>query len=148
MRRRWVWVSILAATLMLGILGTGAAVLAQSDGGSTEESTKQSLASRLAAILGLGLDEATVQSALDQAKREIGDERLEKKLSRLVEKGVLTEAQKQEYLDWYNSRPEGPLAGANFLGPRKHGKFMGKFGFGRGHGGQFRHKSMPAPLSP
>ena len=149
MRKRWLWISILVGTLALGALATGAAVLAQGDGegdgSTTEPPAKQSFASRVAAIL--ELDETTVQSAFDQVKREVQDERLENKLTRLVALGKLTEAQKQEYLDWYRSRPEGPLAGPLFSGPGKHSK-AGKFRFSSRHGGRFHNKFMPPPDNP
>lgn len=115
----------IAATMMLISIFTAGAVMAQEDG-TDETPAVQSFASRVAAIL--GVDEAQVQDAMDQAHREMQDETVRNKLDALVEQGRLTQEQADEYYQWYQSRPEG-IRGFGGPGPR--------FGFGvpgRGHG--------------
>ena len=118
LRKRWI--IVLAITGVLTALITGGAIFAQ--GSDTDgESASQSFAGRVAVIL--GLEEAPVQAALQQVRREMRDEFIQKRLDRLVEKGRLTQEQADELKKWYDSRPEG-LAGA-LVGPGHK-----RFGFG------------------
>lgn len=110
-----------AATMVVISIFTGGAVMAQ-EAGDGETPVIQGFASRVAVIL--GLDEAQVQDAMDQARREMQDEVLKSKLDSLVEQGRLTQEQADAYLEWYQSRPEG-IWGFEGPGPG--------FGFG-GHG--------------
>ncbi len=115
-KKRWIVVPVTLVALALGV--TGGVALAQE---ATEgDSPLQSLASRVATIL--GLDEQQVADALEQASREMRDEAVQNKLNSLVESGRITQEQADEYLQWYQERPESVRPG-----------------FGRGHGG-FGHR--------
>jgi hypothetical protein len=87
------------ALLALGI--TGGAIFAQEagadDDGAHNDSTKKGMASRVAAILGLG--EQEVEDAFKQAGREMRDERFENRMDRLVDKGQITEDEAVEAVD-------------------------------------------------
>ena len=143
---------VLAITGVMAALITGGAVMAQV-GGSSDDSSKQSFASRVTTILnleeGVDLEEGAVQDAFTQVRGEIRDERFQMRLDRLVEQGRLDEAQAEELRNWYESRPDY-LAGA-FLGSGKsggghslHGR--GSFGSHGGHFGQY-HTMPEAPPS-
>ena len=139
MKRRWIFVTLLLGLAALGI--TGGAVLAQAQG--TEGSPPpESFVSRVATIL--GLEEAQVQEAFDQAAEGIANERIQQKLDRLVEKGVLTQEQADEYVQWYQSRPDLPFHGLS-RGFRGHGsEGLGFFG-ARMHGMKFWKGVPPTP---
>lgn len=127
---------ILAIAGVMAALITGGAVIAQ-ESGSNEDPSRQSLASRVATIL--GLDEGVVQDAFTQARGDIRDEKFQMKLDRLVEQGILDQEQADELRDWYESRPDYP-AGA-FLsfgkGGRGHNLHVGaSFGSRWGRFGQ------------
>ena len=103
-------------------------VLAQ--GNEKGESNASRLAAKVAVIL--GLDAAEVDDAINQARRELRDEAIQKKLNALVEKGRLTQEQADEYLNWIQSRPEGiPAIGKHFFGKRGHNRGW------KSHGGFF-----------
>ena len=125
MKRKWFLVPLLVGVLAVGLIGAGS-VLAQTDE-SDEQSPRQSFAARVAAIL--GLEEAEVQDAFQQARREMENEALQQRLERLVEAGRLTQEQADEYLEWYQSRPDSLAPIAPFGG---HGGPGGFKGFGRG----------------
>ena len=108
MKKRWILVPIALTMLAIVIVTTGTALTQ-----GTETSGIGSFASRVASIL--GLDEAQVQDAIDQARRELRDEAVQIKLSRLVEKGQITQEQADAYLEWYRSRPD------DFPGFDRHG---------------------------
>lgn len=129
-RHRW-----LAAGLLMGILAVGIAggtVLAHTnteDGGSPI----QSIASRVAEIL--GLDDAVVQDALDQARTEMLNDRIQHRLDHKVEQGLITQEQADEYLEWFLSRPEGISPG--------HRLGFGGFGFHRSRMSGWHYQSAP-----
>jgi len=138
MRRRWILVPLLMALLALGV--TAGVALAQGDG-EDADSPVQSFVARVAAIL--GLDEALVQDALNQASREAREERLQMKLDRMVEQGRITQEQADEHLLWLQAKPDGMMNKFPFRGPGKHGRFGGRmFGDHSSHGYKFMH---PAP---
>ncbi len=110
MRKRWFFVPLLVGALVLGTVG--GIVLAQEAGSGTGKT----FAGRVAAIL--GLDEAKVQGAMDQAAREMQDEGLKAKLDAMVAAGRITQAQADEYLKWYQSRPNSLSPGRPFGGFR------------------------------
>ncbi len=124
MRRKWIVVPALAALLLTGtIAGTA---FAQS-GSSDDPSTVSRFVEILAGKLGIGEEE--LQTAVEETKAELQAERkaareqqLRDKLAAMVEEGKITQAQADEYLDWYLNPPE--------IAPRDS---RGKFGYGRGH---------------
>ena len=147
MRKRWLFVPLVVGLMFIGV--TGGAVLAQDSGGEGDgadaESPRATFASRVASIL--GLEAATVQDAFQQAKSELKDETIQRKLDRQVEQGRITREQADEYLEWYRSRPEG-LDRA--IGPRgsAHRGGFGRRGGGRSHGMFHRGFSSAAPVAP
>ena len=136
---------VLAITGVIAALITGGAVLAQ-EGGSEEDPSRQSLASRVTTILnledGVDLEVGVVQDAFTQARRDIKDERFEMKLQWLLDQGRLDQEQADELRNWYESRPDYP-AGA-FLGSGKGGgghSFHGR-GFFGSPWGRFGHNHV------
>ena len=125
MKKRWLFVTLLVGGLALGI--TGGIVVAHG-GGTGSDSPLESFASRVAAIL--GLEEAQVQDAFNQAARETQDEGLQRKLDRQVDQGRLTQEQADEYMEWYQSRPEALSPGSPFRGFGRHGFHRGWHGMG------------------
>ena len=129
MKKRY-WLTgtmIVAAVLVLGIMGGVAMAQEASDGDGDSE--KQSFAGRVADIL--GLDETTVQDAMDEAREEMREEALQAKLDWLVENGHITQEQADEYETWIESKPEG-LSPKLFGGfGKKHHRFGGRGGWGK-----------------
>ena len=152
MKRRWIPVTlVLAAVVALGV--AGGAVLAHDRGGSGGENPRldgvagggvlahtksgdgesrlESFASRVAGIL--GLEEEQVLDAFKQTKSEMLEEKVQQMLEKAVAAGKLTQEQADEYLAWFESRPDTFAPGALFhkLGKRgfheKH-KRRGFFG--------------------
>jgi hypothetical protein len=104
-KKRWILISM--AVGLLALMATGGAILAQGNSHSGGPGYAGDLASRVAQIL--GLDEATVQSALDQAHRDIQDERLESHLDRMVAAERLGEEDADAWLQWFQSRPDAAV---------------------------------------
>ncbi len=128
MKRKWLAIPIVTGLLAVGL--TGASALAHNDDGE-DNTPRETVAAKVAEILGIE-DEQTVKDALQQATQEVRLDRLEHRLDHMVEAGVLTQDQADEYLAWYEARPEGPNLHRN--GHRQ-------FGFGGGEGEDGRPQS-------
>ena len=104
MKRRWLAIPIVTGLLAVEL--TGATALAHNDDGENE-TPRETVAAKVAEILGIE-DEQVVRDALQQATQEVKLDRLEHRLDHMVEAGVLSQDQADEYLAWYEARPEGP----------------------------------------
>ena len=103
MKKRWFFIPLSVALLILVIGITSGAVMAQ-ESGTEEGSRPPSFASRVATILGLGEDE--VQAAFDQAAREHQDEALKTMLTRLVDNEKISQIEADEISAWFVARPD------------------------------------------
>lgn len=139
MKRKLIILPVAATMIVVGIFTAGAVMAQGNDTNGTDTTPAvQSFASRVASIL--GLDETTVQNAMDQAHKDMQDEAMKAKLDAMVEQGRLTQEQADSYYQWYQDRPEGlqgfggPGMGFDGYGHGMRGEGPG-FGFGRrGHG--------------
>lgn len=130
MKRKWLMLPLVTGILAAGI--TGATVLAHNENGE-QESPKDAVAAKVAAILGIE-DEQSVKDALKEATQEVRSERLQHRFDDMVEAGRLTQDQADAYLEWYEARPEGP----NLL--RKGHRLFGFGGGSDGEDGGPRHR--------
>ena len=71
---------------------------------------------------GVAVDSVQLKDALDQAQTEMQDETLENLLQNLVDEGKITQGEADQYLVWWQSRPdiELPLPGLGGPGPGGH----------------------------
>ena len=133
---------LVAAMVAVGVMG--GTVLAQ----SAEESPIRSFAERVAEIL--GLETEAVENAMEQAKSDMADERVQALLDKMVEAEKITQEQADAYSTWYENRPEGVGAGFShgWFGHKKGRGFdHGWFGYKKGRGfdhGWFGHKKSRA----
>ena len=117
MKQRWIVVLAIIGLMFVGI--TGGVVLAQDSGtggaadvlkendGTQVAPVRLSFAARVAAILAIeGVDEAVVQNAFRQARKEKQDERYKVRLDGLAAKGRLTEDEAAEQYSWFQARPD------------------------------------------
>ena len=109
-----IFIGIAAALLATAALG--GVVLAQ-----TEDGGGSTFAARLAAKL--GLSEPTVQTAIDEVRAEMKQEKLDALLDAMVESDKLTQEQADEYRAWVESAPDDLP------------QFRSHRSFGRGKGG-------------
>ena len=141
MKKRGIIGVLIVGVVALGV--TGGVVLAQ-ENDTGDETPVKSFVARVAEAL--GLEESQVQDAFDQAGGDMADEATDRKLARMVEKGLLTQDEADEIKTWSDARPDSLSSGFPF------GKFGGKKHFGRGrwgghgkHGFRFHDKADPAP---
>jgi hypothetical protein len=112
LKRKWLFISALAviALLVAGIIG-GAVLANASTPVATDNQT--TFAARVAKIL--GIDQATVESAMTQAREEMRDEAMDARLQKMVGNGKITQEQADQYKEWIKSRPDLPV-GKGFPG--------------------------------
>ena len=128
MKKLRIIIPLSIAVVAVAIISFSIAFAQGNEGG---DSNAGKLATKVAEIL--GLDTAVVDDAIKQAREELRDEAIQKKLNALVEKGQLTQEQADEYLNWIQSKPEGiPAIGKQSFGKmghhkgwKGHGRFFG-----------------------
>lgn len=105
--KKWRWliggVATTAVVAVVMLAAAGGAIMAQEDEG--KQSRFSAFAAKVAGILGLDADE--VEDAMEQAKQELADEALDDKLAMMVEKGMLTQQQADDWKAWMEAKPEG-----------------------------------------
>jgi hypothetical protein len=85
---------------------------------------------------GVAIDVQQLKTAFAQAQTEMQNEALQSWLQNLVSEGKITQEQADQYLQWWQSRPDTLLPNTPLLEPRGGAGMMG----GRGHdcwGGPF-----------
>ena len=121
-RTKFIIAGVLAAVVVLGAVGG----IALAETSSSTSTTGNTLIAKVATIL--GIDQAKVQSAFDQAQKEVRAEASDTFLAEQVASGKITQAQADQYKAWLNSKP----AGLDQLGPGRG--MMRGFGGGLGRG--------------
>ena len=94
---------------------------------STVTSVRDNFLNALAAKLNITVDE--LKSAIAEAKSETIDQMVKDRLDNLVSQGKITQEEADQYLEWWQARPD--IAGLDFGWGMGFGK-----GFGRGMMGQ------------
>jgi len=131
-KRKWFIPVVVVSVLLIGGIVGGVVVAGSDNSSNTEDQSQtsnryQALLDRACAIYGektgVAIDSEQLKDALDQARSEIQDEALESRLQNLVDEGKITQEEADQYLEWWQSRPdiELPLPG---LGGHGHGGGM------------------------
>jgi hypothetical protein len=128
-KRKWFIPVVTVAVLLIGGIVGGVVIAGSDNSSNTEDQSQptnryQALLDRACAIyeenMGVVIDSEQLKDALDQARNEIQNEALESRLQDLVDEGKMTQEEADQYLEWWQSRPdvELPLLG---LGGYGHG---------------------------
>jgi uncharacterized membrane protein len=131
-KRKWFIPVVVVSVLLIGGIVGGVVVAGNNSSSTTEEQSQitdrfQALLDRVCAIYeentGVAIDPEQLKESLDQARSEIREEALESWLQNLVEEDKITQEEADQYLEWWQSRPdiELPLPG---LGGAGHGGGM------------------------
>jgi len=108
--RKYILITVLSVAAAVGIV-TGV-VFAQSDnGGDIEpEAQHEALLDRVCEIYeentGVAIDPEALQDAFTAACRELRDEALSEHLQKLVDEGVITQEEADQYLEWWEAMPD------------------------------------------
>lgn len=123
--------AVAVAVLIAGVVaGVTLAQSGNGNGNETQANTRyQELLNKVATIYqqntGVTIDPQQLETAFTQAQEQMQNEALQTWLQNLVTQGKMTQTQADQYLQWWQSRPNTPLLGL----PRGEGMMLG-----RGHG--------------
>jgi hypothetical protein len=133
-KRKWFIPVVVASVLLIGGITGGVVAAANNTSSNTTAGNEsqatnqyQALLDRACAIYeentGVAIDSGQLQDALEQARSEMQDEALKSRLQNLVDNGKITQQEADQYLEWWQSRPDIglPLPG---LGGQGHGVGM------------------------
>jgi polyhydroxyalkanoate synthesis regulator phasin len=116
-------------------LAVGALTASSNSSSSIEDQTQatdrhQALLEAASAIyrgsMGVAIDSEQLRDALDQAQGELLDEALEARLQDLVDEGQITQEEADQYLEWWQSRPENGLGLPGLGKPGSSGHMAGR----------------------
>ena len=140
-KRKWFVPVLVASVLLIGGITGGLVVAANNSSSNTTAGNQTQGADRYQALLdracaiyeektGVAIDSEQLKDALDQAQGELREEALETRIQKLVDEGKITQEEANQYLEWWQSRPdiEVPLPGLG--GPGPGGGMMQGRGFG------------------
>jgi uncharacterized membrane protein len=127
-KRKWFIPVVVMSVLLIG--GIAGGVIAAADDSSSNTEDQSQIADRHQVLLdracviyeeqtGVAIDSEQLKDALDQARSELREEALESRLQNLVDEGEITQEEADQYLEWWQSRPdiELPLPGLGGHGP-------------------------------
>jgi Skp family chaperone for outer membrane proteins len=132
---------ILVALLVIVVAATTAAVafaqtnsISTTDQSQTPESRDAALLAKVSAMYqektGVAIDTTALKEAFAQAQSDMRNEAVNTRLQNLVSEGKLTQEQADQYKQWWQARPDTPLAE-----PLEKGFGSGMMGEGRGSHG-------------
>ena len=127
-KRKWFIPVLVVSVLLIGGIVGGVVVAGDDSSGNTEDQSEivnryQALLDRACAIYeektGVAIDSEQLRDALDLAQGELRDEALETRLQNLVDEGKMTQEEADQYLEWWQTRPdiEAPLPELGGPGP-------------------------------
>ena len=139
-KKKLIAIAVLAAVMLAATIG--GVVLAADNGDDSEPEAKyETLLNRVCEIYqektGVAIDQEALTDAFAQVQGEMRTEALENYLQSLVEQDKITQAQADEYLDWWQAKPDVSFGFG----------FGGRGGF-RGMGGPRGMRSFGWPCAP
>ena len=134
---------ILIAVLVVVVLAGSLAGMSIANAATSDNTTpQQTLSSRVAQIL--GIDQQRLDDAFKQARQEQQQQALDNYLKKLVDAGKITQAQADQYEQWWQSRPDVPLPGLKQQLERRGFRMGPRPGFRcLPNGGQWQLPALP-----
>ena len=114
LRRKW-FIPVVLSLLLIGSVVGGLVALADDSSINPEDQAEtvgryQILLDRACAIYeeetGVAIDSEQLRDALNQARAELHEEALKNRLQNLVDEGHITQEEADQFLEWWQSRPD------------------------------------------
>jgi hypothetical protein len=119
-------IAVSVAVLLIGSIA--GVVLAQGNDNSQSQTQGEDLLAKVCTIYqqntGVTIDEAALKTAFTQAQNELQLAREKTQLQNMVSQGKITQDQADQYLSWWQSRPNVPFG----FGGGFHAGFPGRGG--------------------
>jgi hypothetical protein len=111
--KKFIIVTVLAIVLVGATVGVVLAADNGDEDGSLPEAPPEALLDRVCAIYqentGNDIDPQQLKDAFAQASSEMRNEALQSRLQNLVDQGKITQEQANQYLEWWESKPDFPF---------------------------------------
>jgi len=112
--KNFIIIAVLAVVVLVGsIAGVALAADNADEDTSPPEAQQVVLLDRVCEIYeentGVAIDPQELKDAFAQARSEMWDKALHSRLQKLVEQGKITQAQADQYEEWWQSRPDVPI---------------------------------------
>jgi len=139
--KKFVLLSALAIAMVIGGVAAGVTLAQGDNGNETQVNTRyEELLNKVATIYqqntGVTIDPQQLETAFTEAQKQMQSEALQTWLQNLVTQGKITQEQANQYLQWWNSKPDVPLLQL----PRGEGMM-----WGGGHGCRGGSEAIPEP---
>ncbi|MGA8848366.1 MAG: hypothetical protein WB564_00860 [Dehalococcoidia bacterium] len=116
-KRKWFIPVVVASVLLIGGIVGGVVVAGDDISSNTTAGNQTQAADRYQALLdracaiyeektGVAIDSGQLKDALEQARSEMQNEALKSWLQNLVDNGKITQQEADQYLEWWQSRPD------------------------------------------
>jgi len=109
-RKKFIIITVTVAAVVAGCLAGVVFANPENGDASQPEPKYGALLDRVCEIYeentGVTIDSQQLGDAFAQAQREIRDEALESRLQELVDEGKITQDEADQYLEWWQSRPD------------------------------------------
>jgi len=119
--KKFIFAAVLLAVILTVGIG-GVVMAADNDDDGQNETRHELLVDRVLEIYqeqtDVAIDKDILKDAFIQASDELRDEALQGRLDRLVEDGVITQREADEYLEWWQSKPDVSIG----FGHRAHAR--------------------------
>jgi hypothetical protein len=126
LNKKLIIIAVSVAVLLMGSIA-GVVLAAGNDNSNQSNAQGEDLLAKVCTIYqqntGNTIDETALKTAFTQAENEAQLAREQARLKDLVTQGKITQDQADQYLKWWQSRPNVPAAGFGFGGP---GGFPGR----------------------
>jgi ABC-type glycerol-3-phosphate transport system substrate-binding protein len=135
--KKVVLLAALALAVLIGGIAAGVTFAQTGTGNQTASGNEtqpqaryEALLDKVAAIYqektGVALDVQQLEDAFAQARNEMQNDAVQSWLQKLVTRGIITQDQANQYLQWWQSRPDVPLSGPSGWGFKGHGFHGGR----------------------
>jgi uncharacterized membrane protein len=142
-KRKWFIAVVVVSVLLIGAITGGVVAAVNNSSSNTTAGNQSQVIDRYQALLdracaiygetvGIAIDPEQLKEALQQARSEMQDEALQNWLQELVDKGKMTQEEADQYLEWWQSRPDSELPLPGLGGHGSGGGMMWGRGFGPG----------------
>ena len=135
--KKFILITLLATVVLAGSIGG----IALAQNGDEEEEQVETIFDKVAAVLvadGVDITSDQLKDAFTTVKKNMRTEAMEKFLDKLVEEDVITQGEADDYLEWWEAKPDISFGDG----------FKGRFRFGGGMFGMHRMRGFGGHCMP
>ena len=111
--KKFIIIAVTVAAVLAGILNGVAFAQTENEDEGQPEAKWEALFDRVLEIYeektGVAIDQKALKDSFIQARNEMRDEALQNRLQNLVDQERITQGEADEYLEWWQAKPDTPL---------------------------------------